>query len=246
MATSYNGWPASSTPSRIGINANWEPIPGHKFPGGIKSGDVETVMTYFVRQLHSRVERIDRDAIKDEWGYNYKASANSPSKLSCHASGTAFDYNATRHPNGRRGTWAWSQISEIRKIQNEVNGVVFWLGDAARIPDEMHFEIRGTAAQVKAAADKIRAGQTGQEYSVAFQDEVMKALNDLKGAMLIDISEGRDEADDTPSNLPDMLRELRVNTRTAIQGVNEVRKAQGLPPLKIVTGYDANGNPIYQ
>jgi CTP:molybdopterin cytidylyltransferase MocA len=246
MATSYNGWPASRYPSSIGVNARWEPIPGHRFPGGVKSGDVEVVLTYFVRQLHSRVERIELYSPGDEWGYNYKASANSPYTLSCHASATAFDYNATRHPNGRRGTWSWAQLAEIRKIQRDVDGVVHWLGDAPRVPDEMHFEIRATAAQVKAVADKIRAGRIGQEYSVGFQEEVIKILNEIRGGVLTDISEGREDADDTPENMPDMLRELRVNTRTAIQGVNEVRKAQGLPALKIVVGYNSDGSPRYQ
>lgn len=157
MPLSYNNWPASPDPSAIGINTAWEPIPGHRFPGGVKAGDVETVLTYVVRQLNARVEPIDRDAIKDEWGYAYKASANSPNLLSCHASGTAFDYNATRHPNGHRGTFTAAQVAEIRKIQYEVGGVVRWLGDAAtRTADEMHFEIHGTPAEVAAVAARLR------------------------------------------------------------------------------------------
>lgn len=157
MALSYNGWPASSNPDAIGINTAWEPIAGHRFPGGVKSGDVETVLTYFVRQLDARVEPIDRDAVKDEWGYAYRFSVNSPDKLSCHSSGTAFDYNATRHPNGMRGTWGAAKVAKIREIQAEVLGVVRWLGDATRVPDEMHFEIQGTAAEVAAVAARLRA-----------------------------------------------------------------------------------------
>lgn len=160
MATSYNGWPASPYPSAIGINQGWEPIRGHKFPGGIKSGDVETVMTYFVRQLDARAEPIEEYAPGDEWGWNYKYSANSPALLSCHASGTAFDYNAVQHPNGVRGTWSNSQVAVIRAIQREVNYVVFWRGDSTHTADEMHFEIKGTSLDVAAAARKIKAGGT--------------------------------------------------------------------------------------
>jgi hypothetical protein len=156
MATSYNGWPASSSPSAIGINSRWEPIPGHKFPAGIKSGDVEVVFTYLVRQLNARVEAIREYAPGDEWGYFYKYSANSPTKLSCHASGTAIDYNATQHPNGKRGTWTAAQVRTIRAIMVECSGVIYWGGDR-NTPDEMHFEIQGSMAQVKAAAAKIRA-----------------------------------------------------------------------------------------
>lgn len=157
MVLSYNGWPASPYPSAIGINTGWEPIAGHKFPGGIKSGDVQTVMTYFVRQLDARVEPIEEYRAGDEWGWYYKQSANSPGTISNHSSGTAFDYNATQHPNGRRGTWTATQVARIREIQKEVNGVVYWLGDASGTPDEMHFEIRGSSAQVHTAALKIKA-----------------------------------------------------------------------------------------
>lgn len=153
MPNSYNGWPASKNPASIGINPNWAPL-GHKFPGGVKSGDVETVFTYLVTQLHERVEPIDRDAVKDEWGYVYKQSANSPKLVSCHASGTAIDYNATRHPNGRIRTWSPGQVAEIRKILAEC-GVIRWLGDATGTPDEMHFEIKGSAFDVAAAAKRL-------------------------------------------------------------------------------------------
>src|SRR5690242_5082618 len=127
MATSYNGWKASRDPSVIGIDEDWEPVKGHKFPGGIKSGDVETVMTYLVRALHNYVEPIDETASKDEWGWFYKPSANDPTKLSCHSSGTAFDYNATQHPNGvpASRTWTKDQIAAIRRILAFI-GCVYW------------------------------------------------------------------------------------------------------------------------
>lgn len=156
MTTSYNGWPASRDPKAIGVNQRWAPL-GHLFPGGIKAGDVEVVMTWLVEQLHNRVERIDVDAVKDEWGYVYKQSANSQSLVSCHSSATAFDYNATRHPNGKRGTWSKVQVNEIHRILAELNGVVRWLGDATKTPDEMHFEIRGTPAQVAQVAARLRS-----------------------------------------------------------------------------------------
>lgn len=157
MAVSYNGWAASSNPSAIGVNAGWEPIKGHKFPGGIKSGDVETVFTYLVRQLDLRVEPIEDYPAGDEWGYNYRPNRNNPSQLSCHASATAIDYNATQHPNKVLYTWTREQTREIHQIINdELDGVIKWLEGW----DEMHFEIRGTSAQVAAVAKKIRANET--------------------------------------------------------------------------------------
>ncbi len=157
MATSYNGWPASRYPSAIGINANWAPL-GHRFPAGIKGGDVETVFTHLVHQLHNRVEPIQWYAPGDEWGYNYRVNVNNPSSLSCHASGTAIDYNATRHPNGRRGTFTSAQVRAIREIQGELGGVIKWGGDFGGTPDEMHFEINASAAKVAEVARRLRAG----------------------------------------------------------------------------------------
>ena len=181
MALSYNGWPASPDPRAIGINTEWEPIPGHRFPGGVKSGAVEKVLTYVVRQLDARVEPIDRDAIKDEWGWFYKPSANSPDTLSCHSSGTAFDYNATRHPNGVRGTFTAAQVAEIREIQSEVLHVVRWLGDATRVADEMHFEIDGTPDEVAAAAQWLTRTEENflSALTPAEQREVLEHLRHL-------------------------------------------------------------------
>lgn len=153
MPSSYNGWPASKSPAAIGIDPNWSVL-GHKFPGGVKAGDVATVFTWLAHQLHTRVEPLDRDAVKDDWGYSYKHSANSPDLISCHASGTAIDWNATRHPNGHRGTFTAYQAAAIRAICREA-GVIRWLGDATRTPDEMHFEIHGDASEVAAAAKRL-------------------------------------------------------------------------------------------
>lgn len=158
MTTSYNGWPASKDPRAIGIDPTWAPL-GHRFPGGVKAGDVAVIFMYLVLQLDARVEPIDRDAIKDEWGWFFKMSANSPALVSCHASGTGIDYNATRHPNGVHKTWSPLQVVAIHTILAELDGVVRWLGDATGTIDAMHFEIRkGVEAKVAQVAARLRRG----------------------------------------------------------------------------------------
>ena len=155
MPSSYNGWPASRSASLIGINTNWSPLPGVKFPGGIKSGDVETIFTYLVQQLDKRVEKAAEYRPGDDWGWAYRANVNNPSTLSCHASGTAIDYNATQHPNRVANTWTREQAREIRQIVDvELAGVIKWLEGW----DEMHFEIRGDRIAVAKVAKKIRDG----------------------------------------------------------------------------------------
>lgn len=196
--TSYNGWPASKDPKAIGINPNWAPL-GHRFPGGVKAGDVETVFTHLVEQLHARVEPIDRDTVKDEWGYLYKPSANSPQLLSCHASGTAIDWNATRHPNGRRQTFTRPQAAVINRILDELTTaagarVVQWRalvadgGCATGTPDEMHFEIaKVTPAQVAEVARRLRTKPTPapptptpqEEFTMAEAQQILDAISAL-------------------------------------------------------------------
>lgn len=128
MANSYNGWPASPDKAEIGV------VPVDEFPGGAKAGDVSTVLGYVARQLNARVEPFVSGW---GWGYTYKANVNNPSSLSCHASGTAIDWNAPDHPNGSSGTFTDSQVGEIYAILAEAQGAVDWLEGY----DEMHFEI---------------------------------------------------------------------------------------------------------
>lgn len=146
MATSYNGWPADPDPDAIGVTSFGDAA-GYPFPGGVRGGDVATVLGYVATQLHYRVEPCVNGWC---WGYTYKANVNNPSQLSCHASATAIDWNAPDHPNGSGGTFTDDQVGTIYTILNEVQGAVSWLAGY----DEMHFEIcvdAGTLAGVAAS-----------------------------------------------------------------------------------------------
>lgn len=145
MATSYNGWPAS--PDRAEINV----IASDWFPGGVKGGDVTTVLRYVVEQLNARVEPIVSGWC---WGYTYKQNVNNPSQLSCHASGTACDWNAPDHPNGSSGTFTSAQRGQIYAILDEVQGAVDWLEGY----DEMHFEIAVNAHDLAIVAASLPGG----------------------------------------------------------------------------------------
>lgn len=159
MAKSYNGWTASSDPNAIGINKNFA-VHGAKFPGGMKSGDVSTLFTYLINALHTRVEPMMVEGGKIGygcWGYSYRANVNNPSTLSCHASGTAIDYNAPKHPNGTRtgpnggGGWTGAQYNTIQIILRECSGAIRWLSGN----DPMHFEIYGSTTQVANAVKRL-------------------------------------------------------------------------------------------
>lgn len=165
MASSYNNWPASPDPNAIGINKNFtvcgsKPFGSGGYVGGIKSGDVEKLFKYLINALHTRVEPMMKEGSNVGygcWGYSYRANVNNPSTLSCHASGTAIDYNAPKHPNGTRtgpnggGGWSGSQYNTIQQILRECSGAIRWLSGN----DPMHFEVYGSTTQVANAVKKL-------------------------------------------------------------------------------------------
>lgn len=193
MATSYNGWEASPDAAAIGINTKYSVCGTHPFgsggyAGGIKSGDVSTVFTYLITRLHNEVEPMmtgDGGLGYGCWGYSYRANVNNPSQLSCHASGTAIDYNAPKHPNGTStgpsggGGWTGDQYNKIKSILSNI-GVISWLTSN----DPMHFEIQGSASKVAEAAKRL-GGSTPQPqppkdwFDMATQADLEAALRNL-------------------------------------------------------------------
>lgn len=156
MDRSYNGWTASRNPTDFGGLTKLI-IAGEEFAPGIRSGDVFTVFQYYFTQMHERVEPIVKADWHqaDDWGFSFRQNRNA-NNLSCHASATAGDYNATRHPNGKRGTFTNEQVKEIHKIGDEVQNVVLWGGDFIGTADEMHHEICATPDKVRLVANWVR------------------------------------------------------------------------------------------
>jgi hypothetical protein len=149
MATSQNGWLVTETST--GLDKTFAPV---AMPNGVRSGDVAAVLGYVARQFHDRVENLLNGWC---WGWAYRAIRGQESGYSNHASGTAVDFNAPRHPLGVRNTFTADQRDEIHKILNEVGNVVRWGGDYSGRVDEMHFEINASAAVVAATAGRLRA-----------------------------------------------------------------------------------------
>jgi len=158
VATSQNGWPAG-TPEQLG-GLDTSPVPGTRvrLPRGVRRGDVATVLHYVAGQFDRTVEPLRRGW---NWGYRYRYIGGSDT-LSNHASGTAIDLNAPEHPTGRRGTFAATQLRNLRRILAFCDGVVRWGGDYSGRPDEMHFEIVRNRNAVARLAKKIRAGQAAR------------------------------------------------------------------------------------
>jgi len=140
MAKSQNGWTVQSSTANLWPNPH---------VGGILAGPVWVVLSYFVLEFNRKVESVDRS---QSGCYNRRKIAGSR-KWSNHASATAVDLNWSKHPAGRRGTFAWNG-DVVSELVATFDGVIRW---GRLFSDEMHFEIAPgvTPAQVERLAVEL-------------------------------------------------------------------------------------------
>ena len=150
MASSQNGWPASDEPRTIGVQAYL--VAGTKLKIRC-SKKVAPLLINFCAEFNAEVEKLEGGAL-DDWGYAYRAirGQEDAGNLSNHASGTAVDLNATKHPLGKRNTFTDEQEVKIRALAAKYGQR--WGGDYKNRADEMHFEINLSPLGVK---EKITA-----------------------------------------------------------------------------------------
>lgn len=133
---SYNGWP---TISKDG--ASWWESPSLtriSVPGGwtltVCGGDVASIFKRFATDYAAKVEPL----ISQPYGYEYRKNVNNAGQWSCHASGTAIDLNAPKHPNGTKApaTFGPGQIAAVHELLAFYTPLR-WIENS----DPMHFEI---------------------------------------------------------------------------------------------------------
>ena len=153
--TSQNGWPTFADYGLPGlVRLPW-------VTGDVAAGDVFDVFDWFCRRYNAEVEPIEQG---QSWGFSPRLIVGS-TLTSNHASGTAVDLNAARHPLGKQGTFTPDQVRALRRILADtvVDGVqvIRWGGDYAGRKDEMHFELElqrngNSPAKVAALAARVR------------------------------------------------------------------------------------------
>ena len=149
MPRSQNGYTAND----INLTTVYN-IPGTRRQVRLRKGPAGELLVWLASQFDKRVEDIDAGQL-DDWGYAERPIRGG-TELSNHASGTAIDLNATKHPLGKTGTFTKTQVAEIRKILAEAGGCVRWGGDYIGRKDEMHFEIVASEAECRARLAKLR------------------------------------------------------------------------------------------
>lgn len=141
MPTSYNGWKASPNLSDLdAVRFEVPTVPNRSFT------TVEVaapLFKYLIRRFNAEVDPLG-GGVLDEWSYNYRKARLSNS-LSCHASATAVDLDATEFPMGRANMTA-RQRAAVKSILGSCRKQFRWGGTfAGRAVDEMHFElVKGT------------------------------------------------------------------------------------------------------
>lgn len=140
MSTSQNGWPAGD---RKAANVGTFLVPGTSVALAMNR-DAAPLLLWAARQYHRTVEPLHAGWC---WGYADRPIRGA-TQLSNHASGTAIDLNAPRHPLGIRGTYSGSERAALQAIVAHSGGLLrageFYNGRV----DGMHLEVVGSHAAV--------------------------------------------------------------------------------------------------
>lgn len=148
MVASQNGWRANDRSVIVSID-----VPGGRL--AVRSGPIGVIFQHLATRFHNEVEGL---VWPGNWGYAERPIRGG-TQLSNHASGTAIDLNAPRHPLGTAPTanYSGAQIAKIHEIVDFYEGIIRWGGDYVGRKDGMHFEINDgvTEAQVARIAEKV-------------------------------------------------------------------------------------------
>src|SRR3712207_430012 len=125
MATSQNGWPGIESSSSPLLHKWLVPGTGRHFV--LRIGAAGFLLSHLALWFDEAIERLDIGQW-DDWGWAYR-EVRGYTTLSNHASGTAVDLNATRHPMGveTHKTVAGDQIKRIRaRLDETYKGTIRW------------------------------------------------------------------------------------------------------------------------
>jgi hypothetical protein len=146
---SQNGWTASKDQNEINIKGF--PIKGTNITLRCEAS-AGLILAAFASEFNEQIEKLE-GATFDDWSYAYRPVRGQTTGLSNHASGTAIDLNALKHPLGKKGTFGVPKEMALKVLVKKYG--LRWGGSYTSRPDEMHFEIIETPAQVKLRIKKL-------------------------------------------------------------------------------------------
>ena len=141
---SYNGWPVLFTKEQQKEFLVSDKLPGLK-PNITCTKQVLPIFYNLIYDLHKSVE-----PLKSTSCFNVRRATLSQRSWSCHASGTAIDFNHPWHPLYHSNTFKPNQVTQIQKLIKRYG--IRWGGD---FKDDMHFEINITQNEAQLLIQKL-------------------------------------------------------------------------------------------
>lgn len=172
--TTMNGWPDATAGMVVRVT-----VGGDKDGCEVLRGDVDTVLTEFMRRFHDQVEPIVTASGWRSRAFNASIGGHVQSN---HISGTAVDLNGSWHPYEKTAR-VWTsgftaaQIAEVRKILADFDGVIRWgLDFPSPLRDGMHFEINVPpgSGRVATLARKIRQSRKADDMAELTDAQIEK------------------------------------------------------------------------
>lgn len=163
MTTSQNGWPVLTSDKL----RRWV-VPGVDVVLPLVPGAGGFLLVHNALWFSEIIETLDNRPA-DDWGWASRNIRGS-SEVSNHASGTATDLNATKHPMGvpTLETFTRDQVGIIhRRLARRYQGLIRWGGDYENRPDAMHWELCGTRKQVVALSAQLQDTPRGRRVRAA-------------------------------------------------------------------------------
>lgn len=182
MRWSDNGWPQIAEKDTVATVVPGTDLTIRTAPAA------QWILCKFAELFNQKVEPITGPTL-DDWSYAPRNVRGSLVNLSCHATGTAIDLNALSHPRGVHNTFSPAKLSQLRKLLEQFTipsvGVpcIKWGADF-RWPSEvdpMHFQIRGTKADLLAVQKVLEENEVVSKDDIAaITAAVMDALEHQK------------------------------------------------------------------
>lgn len=159
VPTSQNGWPVflntAHTTKLVAYGVTWH----------FASLDVCRLFHYVLDQFNEHVEPIDpkTEHTRDDWSWAFRPITGQHTGYTNHASATAIDLNAVKHPRGVAAgkTFTRNQVKAIGTLLQSMlddagEQVIRWGGNYVHaLPDPMHFEINVGPASVHQAVARL-------------------------------------------------------------------------------------------
>lgn len=164
MALSQNGYPVldGDTGGRAPRLRSWQ-IPTVNRKLKLRDGAAGFLLVHLAMWFDQKIERLDAKEQYDDWAWAQRPIRGS-TIISNHASGTAMDLNATKHPMGvsTSKTFSSGEIHQIHRRLDFYSDCIRWGGDYAGRPDAMHFEIDKALAACERRAKALTSSGRGK------------------------------------------------------------------------------------